>query len=467
MKYILFVLLVIYSSQLYAQKDSLSKIKEQLTIPVVKYNLDSTGKSYLQLQALSQFWFRMGELNPESQINNIPESTLADFGIRRTRFQLLAQLNSKIFFYSQLGINSFSFMSERKLGFFLHDITGEIEFIPKRLTIGMGLHGWVGPLRFSSPSVGSILGLDSPLFQQTTNDINDQFVRRLGVFVKGYLGRLNYRFSIGKPFLVNNVNSSNIPGSQANVPQLNSMGLDVSTYSTKNPKLQINSYLMFHFKDIETNKIPYHTGSYLGTKTLFNIGAGIQYQPDALWKKQFNSNNNSIDTIAQDLCIIGVDLIWEKKLVHSDDMLHIYAAWMYSNYGSNYVRNFAPMNPSDPGSGYYNTSSNFRSGKGFAFPMNGTGNTLYMQVGYKFKKDLLNSYGTIMPYIMLQYSKFDAIGKGFLVYDVGINWLWIGHKVKTSINYQNRPFLSQNSPTEDIHVELRKSLFVMQWQFAF
>jgi hypothetical protein len=463
--YIIFALVL--SVKLYGQIDTIPPREDNLSISSLKWSLGANNKQYIQLAGLLQTWMRYSEFNPHTTVNGVGETSMLDFGIRRARFQIMGQLTNKVFFYTQIGLNSFSIVSERKYGLFFHDVTSEIEFIPKKLTIGMGLHAWVGPLRFSSPSVGTIMGLDLPLFQQTTNDINDQFVRRMGIYAKGNIGKLNYRVSISKPFIVNSNNAVSIPGAQAGVPRLGALGDNVSTFATDNPKLQYNSYLSFNFKDVEINKIPYNVGTYLGKKTIFNIGAGIQYQPQAMWYRELNTNSGSIDTLRQDLSILGVDFMWEKKIFHSDDMLHIYGAWMYSNYGKNYVRNFAPMNPTDPNFGNYNTSTPYKSGVGNSFPMNGTGNTIFLELGYKFKDQLLETYGTIMPYTMVQYSLFDALGQGIAVYDIGLNWLWIGHNVKTSFCYQNRPYLSQENTSSPIKTNDRKSLMVLQLQLNF
>lgn len=72
--------------------------------------------------------------------------------------------------------------------------------IPAKLTIGAGLHGVNGMVRYSSSYVGTILGMDLPFIEESTNDISDQFARMLGVYAKGQLGQLDYRFSASNPF---------------------------------------------------------------------------------------------------------------------------------------------------------------------------------------------------------------------------------------------------------------------------
>jgi len=65
--------------------------------------------------------------------------------------------------------------------------------------------------------------------------------------------------------------------------------------------------------------------------------------------------------------------------------------------------------------GYY-------SGGGNSFPMYGTGQTVYGQLGYMFKKNLLGEeYGTLMPYASMQYNKLEALSNNVLLFDAGLN----------------------------------------------
>ncbi|MFN8414936.1 MAG: hypothetical protein U0U66_01250 [Cytophagaceae bacterium] len=465
--FIVFTTLNIYTINAQDSAKVVSKKPAPEPFKPVKLKLNDDGSRFLQFTGLVQTWARYTDLNPGTTINGFSESNTFDVGIRRARFQMIGQLSDKVFFYSQVGMNSFSYLSERKYGFFIHDIIGEYQ-VCKKLSIGAGLNSWVGPLRFSSPSVGTIMGMDLPIFQQTTNDINDQFVRRLGIYGKGKIGKLDYRVSITKPFIVNYNKAIPIPGSQGSVPLLGALANDVSTFSIKNPNPQFNGYFMYQMKDQESDKTPYNVGSYLGAKEIFNIGFGAQYQKDAVWHKELNSSTGNIDTISTAYATTGVDVFYEKPLNKTKgNLIHVYASWLYSNYGKNYIRNFAPMNPADGGSAGYNGISPYNSGGGAAFPMNGTGNTFFIQAGYKFKKDLLGNCGTLMPYTMLQYSKFDALNAAVVVYDLGINWLHMGHNSKLSLNYQNRPYLIQTSITEPVKVDARKGMWVLQYQVSF
>ncbi|HRG40634.1 MAG TPA: hypothetical protein PLC27_04485, partial [Saprospiraceae bacterium] len=136
-----------------------------------KLFINETGEQYLKLSFVSQFWARTGSYNPGTTIFGNAKKGGTDLGIRRFRLQLFGQLSEKVFFYSQFGINNFNSIGERKPSFFVHDIYTEYEMIKTKLSVGIGLSGWSGLARFSSPSASTIMGLDAPLFQQATNDV--------------------------------------------------------------------------------------------------------------------------------------------------------------------------------------------------------------------------------------------------------------------------------------------------------
>ncbi|MBC7449884.1 MAG: hypothetical protein H7259_00190 [Cytophagales bacterium] len=448
-------------------------IKPQVIKPL-KLSLNEDGSHYIQFTGLVQAWVRYDQSNPNSTVNKQTanaENTF-DIGLRRVRFQTMGQLTDRAFFYTQIGENSFSYLSERKFGLFLMDATGDYEFIKKHLAIGAGLGSWVGPLRFSSPSVATFMGTDGPIYQQTTNDLNDQFVRRMMIYAKGKIGKLDYRISVAKPFIVNS--AANIAGTgQAGVGLLSTNGFqnNVATFSTRGANPQLNTYLSYQFFDQESNKTPYNTGTYLGTKKVFNIGGGFQYQKDAMWYTTIADPINAptkVDTVSQKYLTFGLDVFYDAPVnKEKGTALSFYAAYLYSDYGRNYIRNLGVMNAADGGKGYSGSSGAFNSGGGSAFSMNGTGSTLSAQLGYKMKDNLLGEHGTLMPYVMTQLSGFQYYDyKVMSVYNVGVNWLIKGHNSKFSLDYQNRPYFAQTgtaTPKETV----RRGMVVLQYQLSF
>ena len=458
-----------------SQSDSLKVAeakKRQAPLKPVKFSLNEDGTHFIQFAALVQAQMRYNENNPGSTVNGTPDQNTWDVGLRRVRFQLIGQLTDRVFFYAQVGENSKNYLTSRKGGFFIHDAIAEYAFIKKHLSVGMGLSSWVGPLRYSSPGVGSFMSMDGPIYQQTTNDLNDQFVRRYGAYAKGKLGKLDYRVSIAKPFIVNPNNVAGV-AHQAGVPLLGGTGTglayDHSTFSTQDPEAQFNSYLSYQFFDQESNLTPYNTGSYYGNKKVFNIGGGIQYQNNAMWHKKFNSATGEADTVRTALLIAGVDVFYDVPLnKDKGTALSVYAAYMHSDYGPNYTRQLGVMNAADATPSAGATANGALAGSGgSAFAINGSGNTFFGQVGYKFKNELLGSYGTLMPYAMVQASQYYNFSSQMVMYHIGINWLLKGQNSKISLDYQDRPYFSSDVSDGTITQSARRGMVVLQYQISF
>ncbi|WP_420387290.1 hypothetical protein [Roseivirga sp.] len=411
----------------------------------LRFKLNDDGSQYVKATFLNQTWVRWNQNNPGSFVDGAAEDNTFDIGLRRTRIQIFGKISDRIFFYTQFGQNNLSYIGPRKQGLFFHDAIGEIELAKEKLSVGAGLTGWVGFLRYSSPSIGSILTMDAPLYQQSTNDISDQFVRKYSVYAKGKLGKVDYRFGLSKPL---SISQSPVQGTTVTANSLFAPG-------TSN--LQSQGYFKYEFLDSESNLTPYHTGTYLGKKNVFNIGAGFLFQKDAMWHSEDNGNT----IIRENLALFGIDIFYDKVL---DPSLHTaitaYAAISSNDYGKNYVRNLGVMNPVN-GLG---AGASF-NGAGNAFPINGTGTLSYVQFGYLMKQDLLGSMGTLQPYVATQTATLDLLDDTMVMYEVGMNWLISGHATKVSLNYQSRPVFNQNQANELVSTD-RKGMTVIQLQVS-
>ena len=90
----------------------------------------------------------------------------------------------------------------------------------------------------------------------------------------------------------------------------------------------------------------------------------------------------------------------------------------------------------------------------------GTGNIIYGQLGYLMNKNLLGEkHGQLQPYATFYRANFDLLKDLVNVYDLGINYLITGHKVKLSFDYQNRPYFNTNN-----QVTGRRGSYIMQFQ---
>lgn len=425
----------------YAQDADTTHRKKPELLKDGKIWLNENGSNYFKFTLLAQSWLRNTQMNPGSTINGYAKNNFTDIGIRRARMQAFGQIADKVFIYTQFGMNNFSYNADRKAGFFIHDVTGEYEVAGKQLWLGMGLSAWNGLTRFSGPSVGTIMGLDAPLFEQTTNDVTDQFLRKLSIYAKGKLGRLDYRMVMSSPM---NVTKS---AGYSSVITAN------SNYSPMPAKMQFHGYFQWQFLDQEANTTAYSTGTYLGAKTVFNIGAGFQYQKDAMWHQGAGG-----DTIQTDMKHFAVDAYYDAPLNKAGGTaISAYAAFINFDHGPGYLRNQATMNPATG-----TTSTTLINGSGNGYPSFGTGNLLYVQVGYKLKNNLVGKT-TFMPYASLQHASYDRLDKDMNYWDCGINWLLRGHTSKLTFVYQNRPLYSQLS-AGDATLTGHKGAFIMQYQ---
>ncbi len=408
----------------------------------LKYKLNTDGSQYVKATFLNQVWIRYNQNNPGTKIDGYAESQTIDIGLRRTRIQLFGQLSDRVFFYSQFGTNNLSYNAVRKQGLFVHDAVGELKVASDYLSIGSGLTGWSGLSRFASPAVGSILTLDAPLYQQATNDVNDQFLRKFSVYAKGKINKLDYRLAITKPM---SIAQSYIQGIQI---------AENTYFSPLPPKMQYQAYAMFQFLDKESNLTPYNVGSYLGKKNVFNVGAGCIYQEDAMW----HTDASGSDTMLSNLSLLSADVFFDHVLnKEKKNAITSYLSISSNDYGLNYVRNIGVMNPANGG------SVNVFNGAGNAFPAIGTGSTAYAQLGYLFGDSLFNKLGTIQTFAAVQYSELDLLDDPMLMYELGFNWLLDGHNTKMSFNLQNRPVFEHNSEN-DWKMTSRKSMLLLQMQ---
>jgi hypothetical protein len=416
----------------------------------LKYYFSKDSSEYVKLTFANQVWIRLTENNPGSTVNGDAINETFDIGLRRTRLQLYGKTSKHAFFYLQLGQNNFNYLSPRKTGFFVHDALGEIN-INRHIGVGAGLTAWTGFSRFSSPGVASIMALDAPLFLQATNDANDQFLRKLSVYAKGKIGRLDYRLILSKPFLFTQSSLYNAT---------TKIGFD-TRLSPEDPRLQSSGYFSWQFLDQESNELPYQVGTYLGKKKVFNVGAGFQFQPDATWNR-----NLLEDTIRYDMKLFAVDVYYDAPInLEKGNAISVYATATLYDFGKNYIRNSGPMNVTDG----VNSNGTF-NGTGVLFPMIGTGYSGYFQVGYLSSNLSKNhSLGRFMPYVSAQVSMYDQLESAMIFGDAGVSWYLDGSRSKLTFGVQNRPVYRSKTNLDfsnSVNEFTRKNSFILQYQVS-
>lgn len=466
MKNSIAILLFIASSMLSAQvKDSLSVKPEVKSKNALKYNLNESGSHFFQVTFLNQTWLRYNENNDSSTVFNKLEPSTTDIGLRRTRIQLFGQINDRAFIYFQFGQNNYNsaynYTSNRKVAAFFHDAVCEYKVSNgNQLKIGGGLTVLNGLSRFSQPSVATIMTMDVPVFLQYSVDQTDQFDRRLAVYARGQLGKLDYRFYLSNPFPINS-NGLTPVGISKNASFVNTAAYPAG----KSPgiKNQYGTYISYSVFDKEGHTTPYMTGTYLGTKKIWNIAIGGVYQENATWYLSQNANGVFADTSLANMMHFSVESFLDLP-VNKEKGSAVSAFFGYYNtdYGQKYLRYNGIMNPATGGMAKTMLSS---GAYGDSYPMFGSGQILYAQFGYLLPKGLIKEKnGQLMPYVSSQFADYSALQhKAMLVYNVGLNWLVKGHNSKISLDYQSRPTY-YTLTNGDIGEGNRKSCLILQYQ---
>jgi hypothetical protein len=395
----------------------------------LKCNLNSDGSHYFQFTVLNQTWVRFNQSNPGTLVEGKPNNNSFDIGLRRTRFQLFGQLTDRVFIYFQFGQNNFNAQyntgSNRKIAPFFHDALGEYKVSNgNQLKLGGGLTIANGLSRFSQPSIGSIMTMDVPLFAQATVDQTDQFARKLSIYARGQIGKLDYRLVLSDPFPITS-NGTTLPALSAN-----------ANFAQLGHHVQPQAYLMYQFFEHESNTTPYMTGTYLGKKKVFNIAVGGMFQKDAMWKRE-----NVSDTVYQDMKLFAVESFLDMPVGTKNAAINAYAGFFNTDYGTNYLRYNGAMNPAN---GTQLHAGNSITGQGptygNSYPMFGTGKVIYSQVGYLFPENFLKMKCRLLPYADVTAAQFDRLnGLWTNTFNAGINFLVNGHKSKFTLDWQNRP----------------------------
>jgi hypothetical protein len=431
----------------------------------IRYLLNTSGSRYIQITFLNQVWLRRNQNNPGTTVEGLPQDVSNDIGLRRTRIQLLAQLTERVFFYMQFGQNTvnsqFAIGGNRKQAAFVHDAVCEYRIGQgNRLKLGSGLTIINGLSRFSQPSIGSILSLDVPVFAQATVDQTDEFSRKLSVYARGQLGRIDYRIVLSDPFPVSS--SGGYPSPPYKPDSL------FAAFSPVGHHSQSQVYVIYQFGEHETHTTPYMSGTRLGQKRICHLAGGIIHQKNAMWM------GSGAEQRFQPMFLWAVEGYLDIPLNRErGSALNAYLGYFDTNYGTRYLRYNGIMNPANgqnpafvPGTGRQGPSW------GNALPMMGTGHTVYAQLGYLLPQSRFSQPQKVMPYATMTYSDFDALdGLPMNTWNAGCNYFLQGHQAKLTLDWLSRPtylpVISTNPVTAGLKAGPRKSTITLQYQIFF
>lgn len=371
----------------------------------LKVNLDESGEKYIRFITWHQLWL--------SHNSEDPSSGGMRMSIRRSRFLAYAQVSPRFLLLTHFGLNNLGARNitanpngqpdNQTSLFFLHDAWAEFAVVDKKLHIGTGLHYWNGISRLTNQSTLNMMTLDNPgaitpdggrigdarLFPWSTITTSDQFARHLGIYAKGTLGKFAYRVS---------ANNARANGDPAN--------LDPNNYTFQVDGSGDDWLYAGYFKvdifDSESDKLPYFVGTYLGKKKVLSIGAGINYQPDAL------ARGTDLTTAErQDIVQMAADVFYDAPVGSSGGAINALAAFYNYDFGDD---NFA--------------------GGGL---VPGSGNIIYGQVGFLLPFEVNETQ--FMPYVTYSSQNFEATPETSYEFGAGLNWFIMGHHAKITAEY--------------------------------
>lgn len=414
--------------------------------------LNEDGSKFVRFIMWHQFWATATQNNPDTrdvQGNLIDGSEGAnkawstDLALRRSRFLAYAQISPRAMILTHWGINNQSFIggatapsgpngtatvnnNGKKPQLFIHDAWTEYEVLKDKLYLGAGLLYWNGISRLTSHSTLNFMTLDAPIFNWPTIETTDQFARQLGMYAKGQLGRLDYRFALNKPF--------------ANGLTPLAVKKDGVAVQVLNENWATAGYMNWMFWDKESNKLPYYVGSYLGAKKVLNLGVGFYHHPDASLYKAAEGP----DSIFQSNTALGADFYLDMPINKAKGTaLSVLATYYNYDFGTNYIRNLGILNLHSSGA-----TANSWAGAGNAQPTIGTGSIFYVQAGYQLPK--LKNATAFMPYLTLTHKNFEALANPSTQFGLGLNYFITGHNAKITLEYQTRPTYQLNTINKEI-----------------
>lgn len=428
----------------------------------LKLNLNQDGSKYLRFILWNQIWLKSSQMNPGTMVADEPTNNAWTIGNRRLRVLAYAQITKRYMIVTHFGINNQTFInggavgssgtggngSGKKPGLFFHDAWNEYALVLPEdsknfsLSVGAGLHYYMGLSRSTMTSTLNFLLLDAPVFNWPLLENSDQFARQLGFFAKGKYGKFEYRLSANKPFATN-----------VTPIDVNNSSAAVAVDNNGNPNLSTAGYFEYQFLDQESNLLPYKVGTYLGTKKVFNVGAGWYHNADATR----TSVNGDIEK--HDISLFSVDAFADIPVGEAKNKMAITAYGVYYNYnfGPNYLRNIGIMNigSNDPDF----TGARALAGPGNAQPTIGTGSIFHLQTGVLLPNQAEKPKLRIQPFVGYTYKNFEALDKPSNQLDIGANWFIDGHHAKISTQYSTRPTYESATASPK-----SKGEFIMQFQ---
>lgn len=388
----------------------------------IKINLNEEGSMFMKPGFGTQIIARYMQFNPETlDSRGNPISGEGDISLYRTYVSLYASLGRFTYFVmpamaAQANTTAASPFMAAKPSFFLYDNWLGYQVVRNKLMIGAGLNMYNGVSRLTSSSSGRTLGMDVPVITAPNLITTDQSARQLSVFASGKIGHFDYRVAVAKPFRCERMPET---------PAIN------TAYDVANTSPAYKGYFQYQFFDTESAMMPFYSATYIGTKKVLNIGAGVDYHPKSTATVTDTYGETGALTL-HNKTHVGIDIFADIPF-GKNMAISFYSAYYYYNYGPNYLLSFAAMNP------YPNAISEVQLG---------TGNAVLTQLGYLLPV-VLKSGERFQLYAVATYCDFEAMQIPSLHYDVGMNVFVAGHNLKCTIEWQRRPNYKQSTNSNE------------------
>ena len=372
----------------------------------LKVNINEDGSKYFRIISWAQFWAQNNSDRPLDANGN--EQSDTNFSLRRARILMYSQITKDFMILTHFGLNSLNGDNMSPVGtkdasqLFFHDVWAQYS-LNKNHAIGGGLHYWNGISRLNNQSTLNIMTLDNQRQAWATLGLSDQFARHMGVYLKGAMGKFQYRVSINDA-VTNNLQATTTPvnGGAATYTGRRLLG-------SKDAGKTYAGYFEYAIFDSESNFLPYKVGSYIGTKKVFNIGAGFFAHPNGSVVAD-NSGNLS----GEDVKIFALDAFYDAPVGSNGGAITAYALYQNNDYGKNFTLGTT-----------YETGTLFHGHLGYVLP-----------VKTKVK---------IQPYLSYDSRKIDAINDNATQFGIGTNMYLSGHNAKLTLEYQSLKYATSDA----------------------
>lgn len=366
----------------------------------IKFNDD--GSKYLRILSWAQFQIIYNN-DVSEDVNNF------SFNVRRARVLMFAQITDKFLILTHFGLNSLNSTSMSPVGkgdgaqLFMHDVWGQWS-LTKDHAVGGGLHYWNGISRLNNQSTLNLLTLDNNRQSWATIGLSDQFARHIGIYFKGKFKKFQYQVAI---------NDAITNGLDMRTPETGGAAIygGKRILGSKDAGFAFAGYFDYNFLDQESNFLPYKVGTYIGTKKVFNIGAGFFAHPNGSV-----SANTSGELQGDNVSILALDAYYDAPIKDNGSAITAYATYQWNDYGKNYL-----------------------------YSAYGTGGMFYTHVGYVVPGDVTKA--RFQPYLSYGSSNYDAVSDNRNVFGAGANLFLSGHNSKLTLEYKNQKFVGDGIGT--------------------